>query len=147
MGPVSAAGFVLFITPVVIGVIVGAVGGVVVWKVRGGLALGGFLTACVYFLVAAFQWDFRWPVVEVIWGAPSMTLTFLICSVSARCLGARTTLRPIPTTLAAFGCSLSIGFLYLLLFRLSLWVPLLVALGADVYLVLLLMRSRRFVRQ
>lgn len=76
-----------------------------------------------------------------------MALTFLICSISARWLEARTALRPIWIALAAFGFTLSMGFLYLLWFRLSWRAPLLAALGADVCLVLILIRSRKLVRQ
>jgi hypothetical protein len=72
-----------------------------------------------------------------------MALTFLVASVSARWLQARTTLRPTWAALAAFGVALSLGLLNLSLFGLSLRAPLLAALGAGVCLILLLIRGRR----
>ena len=75
---------------------------------------------------------------KLVWGLPPLLLSFLIASATARALEARTRLRPLWTTLAAFGCALSLGFLYLLLFRLDLGKPLVVALVADAALALLL---------
>jgi hypothetical protein len=72
-----------------------------------------------------------------------MALTFLVASVSARWLQARTTLRPTWTALAAFGVALSLGLLNLRLVGLSLRAPLLAALGAGVCLLLLLIWGRR----
>lgn len=60
----------------------------------------------------------------------------------------RTALRPVWTALAAFGVALSLGFLYLMLFRYSPKAPLVVAPGAVLLLILilLLMRGRRLAR-
>ena len=76
-----------------------------------------------------------------------MTLAFLICSVSAPWLEARTGLRPTRAALAAFGFSLGVGLLHLLTFRVSLRAPLVSALAADLCLILLLMHNRRLVTQ
>lgn len=97
-------------------------------------------------LVAERPGDFRWLARELIWGAPSMALAYLICALSARWLEARTALRRNWAMLAAFGFTLCMGILYLLLFRLSLWAPLLAALAADALLIVLLVRSRTLVR-
>jgi ABC-type Mn2+/Zn2+ transport system permease subunit len=110
--------------------------------------LGGLLTACAYLLVlvAERHGDLRGVTRQLIWGAPSMALAFLVCAVSARWLEARTALRRNWAILAAFGFTLAMGVLYLLLFRLSLWAPLPAALAADVCLIVLLMRSRTLAR-
>jgi len=76
-----------------------------------------------------------------------MVMTFLICSVSARWLQARTTLRPTWTALVALGFSLSVGLLYLFLFGISPRQPLMAALGSGVCLILLLILGRNLSRQ
>jgi hypothetical protein len=149
MEPIAVGFMILIGAAAFMGVIVGAVGGAVVWRVRSNLALGGLLTACAYVLVlvARHHGDLLWLRAELAWGGPSMALTFLIGSLSARWVAAHTALRPAWTTLAAFGVALSLGVLYLLLFRVNLELPRLAALWADVVLILLLMGSRTLVRQ
>jgi hypothetical protein len=71
-----------------------------------------------------------------------MVLSFLICSVSASWLEARTTLRPTWIALAALGISLALGLPYLLLFRVSMGAPLVAALAADVCLIILLILTK-----
>jgi hypothetical protein len=109
------------------------------------LVLGGLLTACALALVfvAEYPEDRTWLRAKLIWGAPSMTVAFLACTVAARWLEARTTLRSVWTALAAFGVASSLGVLYLLLFRYGPNAPLVAAPGAVLCLILLLMRVRR----
>jgi hypothetical protein len=66
---------------------------------------------------------------KLIWGVPSLSVTFLTGATSSHWLTARTSLRPNWTVLAAFGITLCVGFLYLFLFRLDMQTPLQVALG------------------
>lgn len=148
MSPLAAAGMVMVGAAVLVGFLVGAIGGAIACRLRSNLALGGLLTAGAYLLVLVAErpGDFRWLARELIWGAPSMALAYLICAVSARWLEARTALRRNWAMLAAFGFTLCMGVLYLLLFRLHPWAPLLAALAADVLLTVLLMRSRMLVR-
>jgi hypothetical protein len=51
MAPIAAGFQVLVTTAAMMAVIVGAIGGAVVWRMRINLLLGGFLTVCVYFLL------------------------------------------------------------------------------------------------
>ena len=144
-----AVGFMILVAAAsFIGVVVGAIGGAVIWRLRIGIVLGAVLTAAAYFLVLVLEHheDFTWLRAKLTWGAPSMVLSFLICSVSAPWLAARTTLRPTWIALAALGISLAMGFLYLLLFRVSMRAPLVTALAADVCLIILLILNRRLVR-
>jgi hypothetical protein len=149
MEPFAVGFMVLIAGASVIGVVVGAIGGAVLWRLRIGVVPGAVLTAGAYLLVLVLEHheDFIFLRAKLTWGAPSMSLAFLICSVSARWLEARTKLRPTWIALAALGFSLAMGFLYLLLFRLSMRAPLVAALAGDICLILLLMRSRRLVLQ
>ena len=149
MEPIAVGFTILVGTAALIGVVVGAIGGAVVWRLKSNVVSGGVLTACAYLLVlvAEHHEDFQWLRAKLTWGVPSMTLAFLICSISAPWLEARTGLRPTRAALAAFGFSLGVGLLYLLTFRVSLRAPLVSALAADLCLILLLMHNRRLVTQ
>jgi hypothetical protein len=155
MAPVGYGFLVLLFTAALVGVVVGAIAGAVVWRSRCNLALGGLVTACLLPLVLVAEaygsvYALR---AKVTWGAPSTALTFLICSISARWLEAHTTLRPWWIALAACGAALSLGFLYLLGFKYLLltshgaWEPLRPALAADIVLLVVLLLTRRPVRQ
>jgi len=134
---------------------VGAIAAAVVWRFRSNLALGGLVTACLLplVLVAEAYGSVYWLRAKLTWGAPSMALTFLIGSISARWLEAHTALRPLWIAPAAFGLALSVGLLYLLWFKYLLlsshgpWGPLLPALAADIFLLVVLLLTRRPVRQ
>ena len=140
MAPIAFGFMILIGAAAVLGVVVGAIGGAVVWRVRLNLVLGGLLTAGVFLLVlvADHPGDFLWLRAKLTWGIPPLSLAFLIASISARWLEARTALRPTWITLAACGISLGLGCLYLLLFRIDLEAPLRVALVADVGLIVVL---------
>jgi len=143
-----AVGFMILVAGAAfMGVVVGAIGGAMTWRLRSSLALGGLLTACAFLLVLILEHpqDFLWLRAKLTWGVPATSLTFLICSVSAPWLKARTALRPTWIALAALGFTLSVGFLYLLLFRISMQAPLVAALLGDICLIFLLMRNRRLV--
>ncbi|MGH7701913.1 MAG: hypothetical protein ACREMO_02385 [Gemmatimonadales bacterium] len=142
MEPLAGVFILTIVTAALTGVVVGAIGGAVVWRVRSNLALGGLLTAGAYLLVQALDGDALGLLrARFTWGLPAAILAFLVASVSARWIAARTTLRPTWITLAAFGLALGLGFLYLFLFRVSPWAPRRGAVAADVCLILLLMRS------
>jgi hypothetical protein len=76
-----------------------------------------------------------------------MILTFLISSISALWLASSVTRRRIWVTVASIGIALVPGFLYLMLFRISLTAPRVVALGADAFLVVILIASRKIIRR
>src|SRR5262245_18562256 len=139
MAPVAAGFIVLILTAALMGVIVGAIGGAVVWRLRVNLVLGAVLTAFAFVvtLVAEYPGSFFLRA-KLVWGLPPMLLTFLIASLSARALEARTRLRPLWTTLAAFGCALSLGSMFLWLFRLDLQITIVAALVADAGLAVLI---------
>ena len=151
MAPVGYGFLVLIFTAALVGVVVGAIAGAVVWGLRCNLALGGLVTACVLPLVLVVEayGSVYWLRAKLIWGAPSAALTFLICSIAARWLGARTPLRPMWIALAACGLALGVGFLYLAWFKYLLlsshgaWNPLGSALVADLVLLVVLLLTRR----
>ena len=148
MAPVAAAAMVMIAAAGVLGYLAGAIGGAVVWLLRWNLVLGGLAAFCVYVVwsIAEHDWDTGWLRGDLIWGAPLMSLAFLVCSASARWLEARVRLRPIWVALAALVFTLCVGCGYMLMFRIDLFLPLYVALALDVCLVVMLMRMRRPVR-
>jgi hypothetical protein len=146
MAPVAFGFMILIGAAAVLGVVVGAIGGAVVWRARINLVLGGLLTAGAYLLVLVVDYpgDFTFLRAKLTWGAPPLSLAFLIASISARWLEARTALRPTWITLAACGVSLGLGFLYLSLFRFDRETRLVGALVADVGLMLVLIWTARY---
>ena len=78
-----------------------------------------------------------------VFGIPPLILALLTCWLTARSLEARARLRRIWASLVGLGCALFLGFLCLLLFRVSFWAPVSVALAADVCLILFIYRSRK----
>jgi hypothetical protein len=151
MAPVGYGFLLLIFTAALVGVVVGAIAGAVVWRLRCNLALGGLLTACVFplVLVAEAYGSVSWLRAKLIWGAPAAALTFLICSIAAHWLGARTALRPMWIALAAGGLALGVGLLYLAWFKHQLlsahgaWGPMLPTLAADMVLLVVLLLTRR----
>jgi hypothetical protein len=145
MEPIAVGFMIMIGAAALTGVVIGAIGGAVTWRLGANLALGGLLTACGLLLVfVADEWgNLVWLRAKFTWGAPSMALTFLLASLSARWLQARTSLRRAWTALAAFGFALILGLLNLKLLGLSLRAPLLAALEAGVCLIILLIQSRR----
>ena len=151
MAPVAYGFLILLFTAALTGVVVGAIAGAAVWRLRCNLALGALVTACLFplVLVAEAYGNVYWLHAKLIWGAPPAALTFLICSISARWLEARTALRPLWIAFAACGLALSAGFLYLSWFKHQLlspqgaWSPLLPVLTADIVLLVVLLLTRR----
>jgi hypothetical protein len=131
------------------GMVVGAIGGAVVWRVSCHLLLGIVLTFCTFFLIiiADEQGHHAFLRAKLVWGAPSMGLTFLVGSIAARWLGAWTAIRRTWIALAAFGLALVAGFLYMLLFRARTESALATALWVDAGLVVLLILTRRLARR
>ena len=151
MAPIGYGFLVLIFTAALVGVVMGAIAGAVVWRSRCNLALGGLVTACVLplALVAEAYGSVSWLRAKLIWGAPSATLTFLMCSIAARWLEARTAFRPLWIALAAGGLALGAGLLYLawlehrLLSSPGAWGALGPALAADIVLLVVLVLTRR----
>ena len=151
MAPVGYGFLILIFTAALTGVVVGAIAGAVVWRLRCNLALGALAAACVFplVLVAEAYGSIYWLNARLIWGAPSAALTFLICSIAARWLEGRTALRPTWIALAACGLALGVGLLYLAWFQYLLlsshgaWHPLGPALVADAVLLVVLLLTRR----
>jgi len=141
-----ANGVVILVTIVaMIAIIVGALGGTIVWRIKRGRALGIFSVMGAYFLVAAIFLGFSWLTagMAVILGLPSLILTFLISFLTAHYLETRANQHPIWFTLVTLGSALIAGFLFLLLLRFSFQSFIWITLGADAYLILLAIESRK----
>ena len=147
MEPIAVGFMVMIGASVVMGILVGAVGGAVVWRTRCNLALGGLLTlfAFALLLVEDHHWKLTWLTPLLSYGAPALVLTFLVGTISAHWLEARTALRPTWTALAALGISLGAGLLFLWVSSLEALISL--ALVIDGCLILLLILSRWLVRR
>src|SRR5215510_7094665 len=143
MAPLAYGFLILMAGAAVLGVVVGAIGGVAVWRLRMNLLLGGLLTVCAYVLYVLVDSGVVWVRAKVAWGGPPMLFAFLVATILARSLGARTRLRPVWTILATLVGTLLLGFLYLRLFALSLTIPPLIGLVVDLLLVLAVVLTRR----
>jgi hypothetical protein len=72
-----------------------------------------------------------------------LLLTLLASWLIAHHLEARARFRRISATLVALGAAALLGFLWIPLFRLGLWIPVSVALAADACLIVMFYRSRK----
>lgn len=144
MGVVAAGFMNLVVTTVLVAFIMGAMGGVIAWRVRRSLVLGGVFAAASYLLVALVYLGVpSLALLAVLYGIPSLALTFLISFLTARQLEVRANMHPIWATLSAFGCALMAGCLTVVLFRFSYWAPVWVVLGTDACLILFVIRNRK----
>jgi len=123
---------------VVFSVIVGAIGGAIVWNARAGLAVGGLATAALYFVAAAALGASNFRALLMV-GIPPLLLSFLSGSIAARALAVHTGLGAVWVTLAALGIAFAAGAVYLWSLRISLWATSVIALLADAVLIVLLM--------
>lgn len=144
MEPLAAAGYVTVVSNALLAVILGAFGGAVAWQVKRSLLWVALLAAGGYLAATVLLGSSRLMAAAVV-GIPPLILTLLACWLTARYLETRARLRRIWATLVALVCALLLGFLWLLLFRLSFRVPVSLALAADVGLIVLLYRTRKAV--
>ncbi len=145
---VISNGFLILVGSVAIAAfIMGTFGGAIVWKVRGGLALGGLSTVGVYLLASAAILGYPWLIAALIFGVPSLILTFLISFIVARHFESRANSHHIFPALAAIFTALVAGFLLLVLFRFNLWAATLTTLGIDAYLILYVIRKQSLLSQ
>jgi hypothetical protein len=149
MAPVAFGFLILIATAAVTGALVGAIGGALVWRLRLNAAAGIALTVCAFLgILLLDQWgDTTWLRAKLAWGIPSLAVTFLSASLSARWVAARTRLSPTWTAIVACVLALSLGFLYMFLFKLSPGAPLVGGPAISLCLILLLVLSRRLVQK
>ena len=141
MAPVAAAAYATIGATALLAVIIGAVGGAVLWRARHGLALGGLFVVGAFFVAFAAFIGFSWRG-ALVFGVIPLILTFLISFLAARQLRTRANFRPIWASLAALGTALILGLLYMLLFRIDPWVQAWVGAVLDVGLAWLAIRDR-----
>lgn len=146
MAPFAAGFQVLIAASAVLGTMVGAIGGAVIWRLRWNVFLGALLTGAAFLLivVAESPKNFTWLPTRLTWGIPPMMLSYLVASLAGRWLADR--FRPAWTTLAAFGIAITVGFLCLLSFRWTPQAPLSVSVGGSACSIVLLLRSRKPLR-
>ena len=127
--------------------ILGAMTGAVVWRLKSSLFLGGLLSLAIFVLAATVFLGFRSLTVAVIYGIPALIMTFLISHLAANAWNVRLNMRALWATLAGIGTALVAALLYLLMLRFSALAAVWVALGADACLIPLAMRNRKVVSQ
>jgi len=128
--PVAAAGYVIIAAHAVLGVLLGALAGAIVSALGRGLIWAGVAAAAIY-LGEALLHSTRLAAAALI-GLPPLVLTLLTCWIVARWLQARPKWRRLWAVPAAFAAALILGFLWMLLFRHSVQLPITVAMVADV---------------
>jgi hypothetical protein len=142
MAPLAAAAYVSIAALAVEALMVGAFCGAIVGALRlrllwaGPLAAGGYLAAITVLGSRSLP-------AGAVFGMPLMILTLLTSWLTAHHFQSRVRLRRTWATLVALGSALLLGFLCLLLFRVSVWAPVYAALAADVSLILLTLFTHR----
>ena len=149
MEPVAAGFLILIGAAGVLGVLTGAIGGALAWRLRLHLLLGALLTALAFVLFLFIDHGGRlaWIRAELAFGLPPMVFAFLTASIASRWLALRSSLRPTWTAVAAFGIAMVTGALCLLLFRIGPAALLTGAISADVLLLLVLLLMTRRLRR
>ena len=140
MEPVAAAGYVIIAAHAVLGVLLGALAGAIVSALGRGLFWGGVAAAAIYLGEALLQ-STRLAAAALI-GLPPLFLTLFTCWILARWLQARLKWRRLWAVLAAFAAAVVVGFLWMLLFRHSVQLPITVAIVADLCLLAWMAYSR-----
>jgi len=149
MAPIAAGYMVLIVAAAGWGIIIGAISGAIVWRLRINALLGGLITAVAFvlFLMAEHPGDTTWLPSKLLLGMPSLLFGFLVSSLSAQWLGTHVHVRPLWTALASFGLTLVVGFSFLMLFRVGPMVLLRAELIADLCLTFLLLMQRGALRR
>ena len=141
MEPVAAAGYVVIAAHAVLGVLLGALAGAVVSALGRRIVWGGLAAAAIYLGEALIQ-STRLAAAALI-GLPPLVLTLLACWLVARWLQARHKWRRLWAVPAAFAAAVILGFLWMLLFRHSVQLPITVAMVADAILLGWMAYSRK----
>jgi hypothetical protein len=143
MAPVAYGALVFVAGTMVISLLSGVIVGSAMWGFKRGLAWG-ILCVVAYLLVASVVFEVRTSAFTSLNGPP-MLMTFLGSYLTGRWIRARNQ-SVLWVTVAALGGGLVLGALYLflckLLFGISLWGPVWVALIADTCLGILAVRMR-----
>lgn len=143
MAPVAAAVEVTAVSAALLGVLVGAAGGIVVWRLRSGLLVGGLAVAGVYVLFVIATLGYFWLRLAVFFGVLPLIQALLLSWLIARQLEARAKLRPLWNALAALSCTLVVGWLCLLSSRLDLLGPTWLAVGVIACLIFVSIARRK----
>lgn len=140
---VIANGFIALATATATAsIMMGAVSGTIVWKVKKGLVSGGLSTIGLYLIAAIAFLGFPWVAVIMPFGVPLLIMTFLISFLIGNHLETCGKLSPILATLTALCSALAVGALHLMLFIFSMQASIWVSLGAATYLIIFAIRNR-----
>src|SRR6185295_14545026 len=137
MEPIAYGFMITVAAASVMGVAVGALGGAGAWRARIHIAYGALLTGCAYvlLLIADHHGRLFWLPAELTWGAPLLAMVYLVSSLAAREVAARTRMGRTWTALVSFCVALVAGLSYMLLFRIDMRAPIRWAWAIDAGLV------------
>ena len=144
MEPIAYGFMITVAGAAVMGVALGALGGAFVWRARSHILVGALLTAAIYVLLLIADQHGRtfWLSAELMWGAPMLAMGYLVSSLAAGWVAARTRLGRTWSALVSLCVALVLGLSYMLLFRIDLRAPIAWAWVIDAGLVVLLILSR-----
>lgn len=144
MEPIAYGFMITIAGAAVMGVALGALGGACVWRARIHILVGALLTAAIYVLLLIADHHGRtfWLNAELMWGAPMLAMGYLVSSLAAGWVAARSRLGRTWSALVSLCVALVVGLSYMLLFRIDLRAPIAWAWVIDAVLVVLLILSR-----
>lgn len=117
MAPVGSGMLAAVAGTIVFAAFVGAIGGVIIGRLKADLTLGVVSTMGVYLLVSML--DHLSPLALL--GMLPLILTFLVGSLTTQYLEDHVGLRPLLATSAALGSAFIVGYLYALPMKFGLW--------------------------
>ncbi|HSF66567.1 MAG TPA: hypothetical protein VLA67_03955 [Nitrospiraceae bacterium] len=117
MAPVGYGMLAAVAGTIVFAAFVGAIGGVIIGRLKADLTLGVVSTMGVYLLVSML--DHLSPLALL--GMLPLILTFLVGSLTTQYLEDHVGLRPLLATSAALGSAFIVGYLYALPMKFGLW--------------------------
>ena len=129
VAPIAAAVEFTIAGAGILAVLLGAIGGVVLWKMRINLLLGVPAVAAVYVVVLILSSGLFWLRLSLAAGLLPLIQAALLSHLLATFLQTRAKLRSVWSALAALASSLVVGFLTLLPVRLDLWTSNWLAVG------------------
>ena len=143
MAPRAAVGEVTITAAMVWGVILGALGGAIAWRLRSGLIASGVVLISIYVLAIVVPDGFFWLNLSLTFGVLPLAQSALVSRALAQYLEARQQWRPLWSGTGAVAGSLVAGWLCLWSRTLDTWAPNWVAGAVSACLLVLLLMTRR----
>ncbi len=149
MEPIGYGFLIMIAGAVTAGIVIGALGGAISWRLNSNLVLGAVLTAVAFplLLIADDRGSTKWLRAELHWGLPSLALGFLSCALLATSLRGLTRIGPTWAAILAFVLAVGLGVLSMRSLKNDPGAIPTVGLVADACLLALLVFARRRFRR